>query len=185
MSYVSILKSLKGYPVYLEHGYPERAAAEVVSSCIVWDLFENDSLVLLVTTRGNQRPPIPVLQPGQSLTKEELLAMEKKKSDYMYFEFKWVRVDRILFVKHDSGAFVDVVARQVAHEEIPPVYNDGKPGWEVMDQGVRYHIENRLYTMGYREFPPPKPGEKSVEHEVAASEVAVPEEPVAMPSTFE
>jgi len=171
MDYTKVLQGLKGAPMLIEYGHPLRPSPAVLNACVFWDIFDDLALFLEVAITS---PPTPAMVQGGPTPKPITTKLHK-------YVFKWIPISGIIQITQDAGVTIDSEPRTLEREEIPPLYTDGKPGWEVLDDGVKYCIESKLFEMGLRDLAPEKPGQSKEKEEAPVAPVVV--EAAPMPST--
>ena len=146
-----LLRKLRGRSVSLEHAAPGRATPELLENVWLWDLFDDNALALLIMVRRAVEPDVTLN--GQALPN---LQATRPTRVHQFF-FKWVATANIVSVTQYAGLSVSESQRKLSREDVPPLYSDGKDGWEVLDEGVKYWIEKRLFEMGWRAQAPTPP----------------------------
>lgn len=143
MHYLNILKALKGRSIeQIEYSAPGRNCDIAISSNefpIVWDFFDNDKIVLVVTKREMTVPKNGI---NQRVT---------------IYLFHWIPVERIVALRTLLDIEIDGKSNLTRTQEFPMYFSQHK-GWEVVNDAVMYHVERRLFEMGLREHAPAKPG---------------------------
>lgn len=149
-----LLKKLTGRYVSVEHAAPGRAAPEVLENVLLWDLFPQDGevpIALFIMVRK------PIESPVQVGATAPLNVQTGAAPRSHQFYFKWLQVGNIVSVTQYAGLSISEAKRRLDREETPPLYNDGKDGWEVLDEGVKYWIEKRLFELKLRDVAPTPP----------------------------
>lgn len=174
-----LLKKLTGRYVSVEHAAPGRAAPEVLENVLLWDLFGhpiNDGdvpVALFIMVRK------PIESPVQVGATAPLNVQTGAAPRSHQFYFKWLQIANIVSVTQYAGLSISESQRRLERQETPPLYNDGKDGWEVLDEGVKYWIEKRLFELKLRAVAPTPPAPPA--SKPANPPVATPAAPANIP----
>jgi hypothetical protein len=137
MQYLPVIKALRGQAVALEIGDATRQAVEVASG-IAWDLFFNDSILLLITFEDRSvEKKVPPPPAGTPIPPKEFESVRE-------FYFKWIRVANIISVKTDACIVLNRSKRELKRTKDEPVYTDEQDHWQVLNNNVCRYILGKL-----------------------------------------
>jgi hypothetical protein len=137
MEYLPLLKTLRGRAAILEIGDVTRPAIEVVSG-MIWDVFFEDKLLLLITVKDTQAEKImPTQPPGIPPKPKEFETVRE-------FNFKWIRVANIISVVTEANISINRQTRTLKPSKNEPLYTDEQPQWSVLNNNICRLIFTRL-----------------------------------------
>lgn len=131
----AVLQGLpKGHVVHVEYARGMGSSHVRLESVVFWGLYADDQLAVFVLAR----------QEAGSL-------------DWIP-ELHWVMTERIVSLSHDVGIHIDTRQRKLSRDGIQPLYNDTQPGWEKINEAVKYHLDRKLFEMQLLPTQPTPPG---------------------------
>lgn len=159
--YVLVLKALRGYPAILEVANEARPAPEVVKG-IVWDLFDSNELLLVITNSDIHDPKPDDVRKAEadaySVANAQAQAagaagkpVPVPTTSYLIrtWQFKWVLTRNVIAVQQEAMIAVNHDLRKVIHAKYEPLYNDGKSSWQLINNYVAIQINEKLKALGF------------------------------------
>lgn len=159
--YMPVLKAIRGCPVTLEVGEQTRPAVELVKG-IVWDLFQNDELLLVIVNSDvHDRKPDDVLAAEAEIYKNANAAAQAAGAagrpvtpptpSYLIrtWQFKWILTRNVIAVQQETMIAVNHDLRKIINAKHEPLYNDGKPQWHLINNYIANQINEKLKALGF------------------------------------
>lgn len=170
-NYTPLLKVMRGRPAMIEVGDETRQAVDVVKG-FVWDVyFDNTILLMIIFSDENIEKPKEVIAAEGEQYKQQL-AQQSARSQanpgvaqpaihppisvvpHREWHFKWILVSNVIAVQTDGHVRINMGSRQLSKPKLDPLYNDGLPGWEILNNHISKAIVSKLKEIGLEgEFP--------------------------------
>lgn len=148
MSYVPLLKLLRGRPAMLEVGDTRRQAVEVVTGHI-WDVFFDDSILLVVIFKDEniQKPAETIKAEGEAYKAQLEQARAAGQQIQLtpptpvwpqrVWDFKWVLTSNIIAVRTDGQVQINFGTRDFRALALEPLFSDApKKFWHILNNNL-------------------------------------------------
>jgi hypothetical protein len=170
-NYTPLLKVMRGRPAMLEVGHESRQAVEVVKG-FIWDLYyENTILLMIIFSDENIEKPKDVIAAEGEVYKRLLAEQAARIAanpgvaqpaiqppisvvPHREWHFKWILIDNVIAVQTDGHVRINMGSRQLSKPKLDPLYNDGRPQWEILNNHISKAIVSKLKEIGLEgDFP--------------------------------